>query len=245
MPSDADILLGRIAVKLEYVKQTDVDACVRQQENLAMPRPLGYLMMENKLINQKELDNLLKIQNEHLQSPDARLRKKKEAVLFGKVVVKQKLASVEQVNECLRFQAQEENIAKSIGEVMVEKGYLKPQDVRKVLGAQKKVTMRCPKCKLSYTVVTSTNAKKVKCPKCKGLLVEHKRTAPVKTDAEFGTMITRSVEQQMEAKKPKAASNTKIATRCVICDHEFTGALDSTQRIRCPKCQSIFTPRRK
>lgn len=246
MPSDAEKLLGKIALKLNYVDEKTLDAALKLQE--ASPsKPLGEILVERKAINPKQLEHLLKLQKDRMQSVDPRLRKRKESVLFGKLVVTQKLATLEQVNECLRLQAQDKGTGQTLGEVMVEKGYIKPEDVRRVLGSQKKKTMHCAACNLSYTVITTTGSTKIKCPKCKGLLVEHKKSESVKVDAEFGTMIARAVDLQLAPPKvARAASSTNMMrTRCVICDNEFVGTLDSTGRIRCPKCHSIFTPRKK
>lgn len=246
MPSDAEKLLGAIALKLNYIDQKTLDAAVKVQET-APSKPLGEILMERKVINQKQLDHLLKLQSDRMQSVDPRLKKRKESVLFGKLVVTQKLATLEQVNECLRLQAQDRGTGRTLGEVMVEKGYIKPEDVRRVLGSQKKKTMRCEVCNLNYTVMTTTGSTKVKCPKCKGLLIEQKKGESIKPDAEFGTMIARAVDLQLAPPKvARAASSTNMMrTRCVICDNEFVGTLDSTGRIRCPKCHSIFTPRKK
>ncbi len=30
---------------------------------------------------------------------------------------------------------------------------------------------------------------------------------------------------------------------CVICDHSFDAALDSSGRVQCPSCYTTFTPR--
>jgi phage FluMu protein Com len=244
MPSDAEKLLGKIAVEKRFLSPEQLDSCVKIQEGLAISRPLGSIFLENKLLSQKQLDELVKLQKERMTQVDPATKRREQAKIFGQQVVKLKLATLERVNECLRLQAQD-TTGKTLGEVMVAKGYLKPEDVRKALASQQKKTMRCPACNLSYTVATTTDATKVKCPKCKGLLVEQKKTETVKTDAEFGTMIASALDLQLNRPKPVTATTTMINAKCVICDNEFTGALDSTQRIRCPKCQSIFTPRRR
>lgn len=247
MPSNADILLGKIAVKLNFLTEDKLAAAVKLQEKTPA-RSLGSILVEQKLLSQDQLTKCLEIQKQKMQTPTPASDKKTQAALFGKLVVARKLATPEQVNECLRLQEADtaKGGTKTLGEVMVEKGYLKPEQVRQVLSSQQKKTMACPKCKLSFTVVTTSATANVKCPKCKGPLQEATTTAPVKTDAEFGTMIARTVDLQLGPKPAAPATSTAnmVQTKCVICDNEFTGAKDGTGRVKCPKCMSTFSPRR-
>lgn len=247
MPSNADLLLGKIAVQSKLATQDQIDGCIKEQEKLKPPPSLGQLLLQKKVINPKQLEQLVKIQQERMQTTDPITKKRKEAEIFGKLVISKKLATPEKVNECLRIQAQDPKDPRTLGEVMVAKGYLKPEDVRSILGAQKKRTMKCAKCNLSFTVATTHESSNIKCPKCKGPLTEQSAKAPVKTDAEFGTMIARAVDLQLPAKpaaKP-AAPAVSVSVVCVICDNPFEAAPDATGRVRCTKCQSIFTPRKK
>lgn len=63
-------------------------------------------------------------------------------LLFGKIVIKNHLATQEQVDECLSIQ--KENLQSerysTLGEIMVQKGYLSTEQVAKVLKAQNKTT---------------------------------------------------------------------------------------------------------
>lgn len=247
MPSNAEILLGKIAVKLKFLSEEQLAVAVKAQE-AAPAKALGSIFLEKKLLTQDQLNKCLEIQKQRMQMASPGSNKKTEAILFGKLVVQRKLATPEQVNDCLRIQAaeSEKGGGKTLGEIMVEKGILKPEQVRTVLSTQQKKTMLCPTCKLSFTVVTTSGSTNVRCPKCKGPLQEAVKTAPVKTDAEFGTMIARVVDLQLKPKDVSGAAVTAnmIKTKCVICDTEFTGAKDATGRVKCPKCMSTFTPRR-
>lgn len=247
MPSNAEILLGRIAVKLKFLSEEQLAGAVKLQET-APAKALGSILLERKLLTQDQLNKCLEIQKQRMQMASPGSNKKTEAILFGKLVIQRKLATTEQVNECLRAQVadSEKGGGKTLGEIMVEKGFLKPEQVRQVLSTQQKKTMLCATCKLSFTVVTTSAAVNVKCPKCKGPLVDALKSAPVKTDAEFGTMIARVVDLQLKPADVSGAAVTAnmIKTKCVICDTEFTGAKDATGRVKCPQCMSTFSPRR-
>ena len=54
----------------------------------------------------------------------------KETILLGKLAVREKFMSERDVNLCLRLQAKEGE-KRSIGEVMVEQGYLTPEQLKR------------------------------------------------------------------------------------------------------------------
>lgn len=247
MPGDAELLLGRIALKNHYVSRKQLDEALRHQASTTPVRPLGVILLEQKSITFKELNHMLRIQRGLMRAVDPLLKKTKEAILFGRLVVREKLATPEKVNECLRLQEHDIGGGKTLGEIMVECGHLAPADVRRILAMQQKRTMRCGTCKLTYTVTSTNKASTVPCPGCQRPLVEQKGSASTRTDAEFGTLIARSVDIQLQPPPVSHASSSEILlkTRCFVCTHTFVGALDSADRIRCPRCLSVFKPRRK
>ena len=69
-----------------------------------------------------------------------------------------------------------------------------------------------------------------------------------RTDAEFATQMFKRVKAELPPElKPDTraipVASKKVKAQCVVCDHEFEGPLDSTGRLRCPSCNSTFTPR--
>jgi uncharacterized paraquat-inducible protein A len=170
----------------------------------------------------------------------------KEALLFGKLAVREGLLTQEEVNECLREQARPGE-RRTLGEIMVAHGSLTTAQVHKLLGKQQKRFMSCPSCKLSFTVLTLSQGIIVHCPRCKGPLREGKTPGSTRTDAEFATQVLQVVKAELPADIrpvtrviPTAAKQVKAI--CVICDSVFEGALDSTGRLRCSSCHATFTP---
>src|SRR5262245_65871988 len=186
---------------------------------------------------------ILEIQQKNLDLVDPLVKKRKEAVLFGNSAGKPGLVMPNERNECLRLQA-EPGETRSLGEILVAKGYLTTVQVKDILEKQLKKIMSCPACRLSFTVLTLSEGKKIDCPKCKGPLKEGKATDSTRTDAEFATQVIRSVKAGIPQPLPaKGPTEKRKKCECVICDHTFDAALDSSGRVQCPSCYTTFTPR--
>jgi hypothetical protein len=208
---------------------------------------VGELLLFKGYISSPQHSQILDIQNQNLQSRAVSAEAQKEAGLFGKLAVREGLLSEDEVNECLREQAKEGE-QRSLGEIMVDRGYLTETQVRTLLGKQQKRLMNCPACNLSFTVLSLSQGKEVHCPRCKGHLREGKPTGSTRTDAEFATRVLKTVKAELPAAVRPAtrvlpASAKRVNAICVICDAVFEGAIDSTGRLRCPACNSTFSPR--
>src|SRR5262245_21923675 len=177
---------------------------------------------------------ILEIQQKNMDLVDPLVKKRKESILFGKLAVKLGLVTADEVNECLRSQA-EPGETRSLGEILVAKGYLTTIQVKDILEKQLKKIMSCPVCKLSFTVLTLSEGKQIDCPKCKGPLKEGKPSESTRTDAEFATQVIRSVKAGLPPAAPAAGPAAKRQKcECVICDHAFEAALDASGRAQCP-----------
>jgi tRNA A-37 threonylcarbamoyl transferase component Bud32 len=92
-----------------------------------------------------------------------------ESAFFGRLAIQEKLVTEEQLFECLETQLtlEKDGRSRQLGDIMVEKGYLKLKDVSRLLKLQKKVVMRCPNCDASYTVSEELAAKTLPCRRCR------------------------------------------------------------------------------
>lgn len=251
MPASGELLFGKIAVSRGFCTQAQIDECLRLQLQMQTPHQpspkLGQLLVDRGFLTREQLDQVLALQKQNLDLVDPVVKKRKESVLFGRLVVREGLLPETDVNECLRLQAQPGE-SRSLGEIMVAQGKLSAEQVKELLGKQSKRIMSCPACRLSFTVLSLSEGKKVACPKCKGPLNESKPTESVRTDAEFATQMIRAVRTGMPLPKESTrripAAARKIKLVCVICDHVFEEPLDDTGRARCPGCHTTFTPRR-
>jgi len=153
-----------------------------------------------------------------------------EDLLLGKLAVREHLCSQEQIDECLRAQATGRETA-PLGDILLYKGYLNEAQIKELLSRQHKKVLFCPSCMLTFTVLTLSDGKSARCPKCKGPLGEPPAGAPSHSDAEFST-------RRVPVLAPPSGPTVDLV--CVICDHAFQGTVDPSGRVRCPACQSTF-----
>src|SRR5436190_1327397 len=100
-----------------------------------------------------------------------------EDILVGRIALASGLLSRDKLDECLDEQLRLEKggKARQLGEIMVDKGYLRLGDVTRLLRIQKKVVMKCPNCEATYTVSEELAKKRLPCQRCKAPLVPVKR----------------------------------------------------------------------
>lgn len=247
MPANEDLLFGKIAVAKGYCTQQQVDECLLMQTYEESPPPLGDILLYKGYIAPEQHREVLAEQMRQLAEEDPVTKAPKEASLFGRLALREKLITPNQLNECLRLQGRPGE-KRSLGEIMIERGYLTPEQVKDLLSRQRKRIMTCPSCALSFTVLSISEAKEVLCPRCKKPLQDAQPGTPPRTDAEFSTMVLRAVKAGIPspvkpATRQMPAVTRTIKTSCVICDKTFEAPLDATGRVRCPECHTTFTPR--
>lgn len=249
MPSDGDLLFGKLAVGMGFCTQEAVEGCLLVQSGSPDRIPLGRVLVDEGYLTEAQHSEILAAQRRNMNAIDPLLKKQRESVLFGKLAVREGLLSAVQANECLAAQAKASD-GRSLGEIMVQKGYLTSAQVRELLAKQQKRIMHCEACQLSFTVLSISQGKKiVACPRCKGPLRDGKPsdTSPG-TDAEFATQVFMATKHEIPASARNdsrilPAKGEKVTTRCVVCDQKLRGFLDSTGRLRCPTCHSTFVPK--
>ena len=240
MPGDSDLLFGKIAVVQGFCSKSQVDHCLDLQSRSDRPMPLGRQLIDEGVITEEQHSKVLQIQRKNLRAFDPVQKASRETILFGKLAVRESYLSETQMNECLRLQALDDE-SRTLGEIAVALGYLTPDHVKLLLAKQLKKIMSCPKCQLSYTVLSISRDPQFQCPRCKGPLDEGKPSDSIRTDAEFDTISARKLKSIID-QKPVDPENPlqTVKVTCKICGHPFNGAPDSTNRVRCPACQTTF-----
>jgi DNA-directed RNA polymerase subunit RPC12/RpoP len=157
-----------------------------------------------------------------------------EDLLLGKLAVREAICTQEQVDECLRMQTIGGSTA-PLGDLLLFKGYLTAVQLKGLLAKQHKKIMRCLPCTLSFTVLTLSEGKPVRCPKCRGVLSDAAADGPTRTDAEFDTGRIRIAA---------AAGEPRADHVCIICGEVFEEVADVSGRVKCPSCRSTFTSQR-
>ena len=244
MPADSDLLFGKIAVARGFCTEEQVDACVKAQASSKDPMPLGKLLVSEGHLTDSQYSTILEIQRQKLLAPNPIGGANLDAALFGKLVVRRGLLTEAQVNECLRVQAQEGD-ERSLGEVIVSKHYMSPHQVKAILAEQCKTIMNCPPCGLSFTILSTTARKLVDCPRCKQPLEEGKPSESTRTDGEIETRIAKALKSEVVADSTEPSKGDRPVSRltCKMCSHQFEGVIDSTNRVRCPMCDTRYVVR--
>jgi protein-arginine kinase activator protein McsA len=247
MPSDSDLLFGKIALAQGFCSKEQIDWCVAIQATSKEHLPLGRILVNEGFLSEDQHSKVLTIQRKNLKIQDPLAKRDKESILFGKLAVREGLLTKEEANECLKIQGMDGE-KRALGEIMVEKGYLTSAQVKALLAKQAKKLMNCPTCKLTFTVLTISQEKKIACPRCGKPLEEGKPSDSARSDAEFATETMRAAKRELppgslEASRIFRPEAAKVKLACVICQVDLEEFLDSTGRVRCPSCHSTFVPR--
>ncbi len=137
-----EILFGRIARDCGFINQKALDRCIQAQkeDSTGGRKFLGDILVDEELLTRMEVDEILKIQHRNLQKRYKYSGEKQEQALFGRLIVKKEFATKEQVNECIRWQAEMERFNEKVplGELLIAKGYAQDADVESVLRLQAK-----------------------------------------------------------------------------------------------------------
>lgn len=172
-----DSLFGRIAMGMGYVTPEQLTECVEEQHNIHImssdnkegdsPR-LGEIMSAKGIITNEQLDEVLVLQeamlNKRTTPKDASLGE----MLLGQVAVREGFIGRRQAERCLRIQAHENDtgIHRRLGKIMLDEGYLKPEDLLLLLKMQNRTLMQCVSCRVKYNVEGFEEGKQFICKHC-------------------------------------------------------------------------------
>ncbi|HYF00818.1 MAG TPA: protein kinase, partial [Planctomycetota bacterium] len=97
-----------------------------------------------------------------------------EKLDLGQILVRDGLLKPEQLEECLRLQAEMAGLhagpVPRLGELLVEKGYVTREAIQKALSEQSKTILFCPRCNVLLNVDTRPDAVGYSCGRCEGPL---------------------------------------------------------------------------
>ncbi len=172
MSSPKELLFGRMAISRGLLTKEQLDECVRFQQERAPNCPLGLVMIDKGFLTSEQLQELVTAQKEAFQGVDPQRLRKLEDAVFGQIVIKEGMASTEEVHQALRDQAleDEQGHARRLGEILVEKGLLLAEQVEEVLAIQRRRIVLCPSCGAQFNVEKLESGKKFMCGKCRTTL---------------------------------------------------------------------------
>lgn len=237
MPSDSDLLCGRIAIELGFCTEAQVEKCLRIQAASKTPMPLGRILIDEAALTEDQHSKVLEIQRSRMRRPDPVVKASKEDTLFGTLAVREGWVTREQMNACLRIQGQLDE-KRTLGEVLVAERLLTTVQVKALLAKQSKKIMSCAGCRVSFTVHTISRGKSIPCPRCRKPLQDGKPGDSVRTD---GDLSSDSVVQAREAEvRPRRGAPGTPS--CRFCGSSPVGPRAPDGRVECLTCHVRFVP---
>jgi hypothetical protein len=228
--ADHDLLFGRIAIELGFCVAAQIEDCLVIQAQTDDGMSLGHHLVREGYLTEDQHSKVLERQRLVLHRKRRPPALSKDDLLFGRMAVREGLATVEQVKAALKEQAKKRD-GKGIGEVLRAMGVLSAAEVEWILGLQSKWIMSCPTCFSTFTVrSTSRTPTKAHCPRCKVPL----RTREAKTE----TMVEAEVDTSVHP-LPRAARGSGS---CRICGKTTLSVPGKDGLVECLSCRVRFKP---
>lgn len=174
----ADALFGQIAMRLGIVSRKQLEEALELQRFASQHKPLGLILMEMKYVTQQDLERIVEAQKALASQAESRAKAVREDTLFGKVAIRLGACTEEQLAECLAMQEQlPKDRFMRLGDIMIIKGVLTVDQVRKILDTQRGLILYCPQCDTQYNVVMFRPGASIQCYRCGTALRIPTRTA--------------------------------------------------------------------
>lgn len=172
-----DSLFGRIAMGMGHVSPEQLEECVDEQ-NLTLaslpegkegnaPR-LGEIMLAKGMVTIEQRDEILVLQEAMLSKKSGAQDASLGEMLLGQVAVREGFIGRRQLEKCLSIQASEaeQGWHRRLGKIMLEMGYLQPDDLLLLLKLQNRTLMLCVACSTKYNVEGYEEDKQFLCKRC-------------------------------------------------------------------------------
>ncbi|MBI5365426.1 MAG: anti-sigma factor antagonist [Planctomycetes bacterium] len=134
MPSQPDLLFGKLAVMNRMVVQEKVDECIRIQEvnrQMGLELSLGEILIRKNYLTKEQVDTVARAQ-QYLEA-------RKEDMRFGELAMRNGFVTKERIGEALAIQEatfKQNKPFPRIGQVLLDKNYITRQQISAILSAQ-------------------------------------------------------------------------------------------------------------
>ncbi|MBI3856176.1 MAG: protein kinase [Planctomycetes bacterium] len=189
MPYATDGLVGKLALQKGMISAAQLKECLAEQAALqkaGQKRPLGVIMVGRSLMKDEDLLDLLEEQRKVLAERSNYSQVAREDFLFGQILLKQGVATSEEINQALRLQAEAaergEMAVPRLGQILIQMGVTEEKEIQKTLKIQYKTLYECPGCTLKYNLVEADPGKQYRCKKCDAILVPKPPGTGIKAD---------------------------------------------------------------
>ena len=186
----ADGLFGQIAIKLNIVTRAQLDEALELQRYAKEDKPLGVIIMDLGYVKKEDLERIIQAQKAMVAEVGNRQKKVREDALFGKVSIRLGFCTEDQLMDCVEYQEQlpPERFMR-LGDILVIKGFLSIQQIKRVLDAQKGLIVYCPTCNTRFNTVMLMPGTSIPCHGCDGRIrvPERKREGRMDEAVYFGS----------------------------------------------------------
>ena len=165
----AEVLFGKIALLLGFITRDQIQEVVSVQTSQAKrDRKIGELLVDRGHMTLEDVERVLEEQHVYLSMPHPRLPNKLSEALMGRMALKYGYLTEEQLNECLCVQEalKDDGDSTRLGEILVKRQLMSPEDVASVLRMQKLQIKSCPRCSCQFNALLGELQKMEACPKC-------------------------------------------------------------------------------
>lgn len=171
MKFEDQILIGELALKKGFITEEQLEECIAFQEAQGEEVKLGEILIKKGYLKKENLPHLISIQADKMDLETWTGRKRRDSI-FGRIAVRKDYCTDNQVNECLRYQAQnrKNGIYFTLGEYMFRKGYLSEEQVQDILSEQGVKILICSECQSQYNIVQMDPDEKFTCRNCHQIL---------------------------------------------------------------------------
>jgi hypothetical protein len=175
------LLVGQIALDLGFLTQERLQECLNLQAAAPSPRPLGEILVGSGALSEPQWRIIRDEQLRRLAESVPYSTSSRDAIFFGRLLVKEGLVSQEVVDQGLRAQQDfaERGMRRRLGEILVEAGHLEEAGVRRALWLQGKELRACTFCGTQYNILVVL-AEGFPCKRCAMPL--DTRTAGIRAD---------------------------------------------------------------
>jgi len=177
MASLDETLFGRIAVLNNYLRQDQLDECLKIQRSESPPRNIGEILLERGLLREDQLHTILEIRRKKMRRSQRRPAETREQNRsFGDLAVASGTISLDDLEDAVLEQQRLShlNLHFFLGEVLVARGKMDHHSVLDVLQRQGKSILVCAVCDFHYNVVRYTEGKSYRCFQCGSELLRPK-----------------------------------------------------------------------
>ena len=186
----ADGLFGQIAIKLNIVTRAQLNEALELQRYAKEDKPLGVIIMDLGYVKKEDLERIIQAQKAMVAEVGNRQKKVREDALFGKVSIRLGFCTEDQLMDCVEYQEQlpPERFMR-LGDILVIKGFLSIQQIKRVLDAQKGLIVYCSGCNTRFNTVMLTPGTSIPCHRCKARIrvPERKREGRMDEAVYFGS----------------------------------------------------------